>query len=80
MTENTTQEIFYQDLFDEITSNLPEKEEILQAIEDGVERAMWQMITNATSMPCQDFYDTIKEAAEKSFSGIVIDIKQQESQ
>lgn len=36
------------------------KEELLGAIRDGVYEAMWQMITNATSMPCNDFYDTVK--------------------
>ena len=39
-----------------LTPKLPDitKEELLAAIRDGVYDAMWQMITNATSMPCND--------------------------
>lgn len=44
-----------------------DKEEILGAIRDGVRDAMWQMITNATGMPCHDFFDTINNAAHKAF-------------
>jgi hypothetical protein len=50
-----------------IAENL-DPERIYQSIEEGVYRAMWQMITNATDMPCADFYDSIKIAAEKAFS------------
>ena len=32
------------------------KQELLDAIRDGVADAMWRMITNATSAPCADFY------------------------
>jgi hypothetical protein len=34
------------------------------AIAEGVYRAMWEMITNATDAPCADFYATIERAAE----------------
>jgi hypothetical protein len=37
------------------------KEELLDAIREGVHDAMWRMITGATSMPCHDFYATVKE-------------------
>lgn len=37
------------------------KEELLDAIREGVHDAVWRMITNATSMPCHDFYDMVKE-------------------
>jgi hypothetical protein len=37
------------------------KEELLGAIRDGVHDAIWHMITNATDMPCHDFYDTVKD-------------------
>jgi hypothetical protein len=43
-----------------------DEDRFYEAVADGVERAMWRMITNATQMPCEDFYDTIKEAAEKA--------------
>jgi hypothetical protein len=37
------------------------KRELLDAIREGVHDVVWQMITNATSMPCHDFYDTLQE-------------------
>ena len=40
------------------------KQELLDAIRDGVRDAMWRMITNATSMPCADFYATVKDGVE----------------
>jgi len=42
-------------------------EKVYEAIAEGVERAIWRMITNATDMPCQDFYDTIEKAAKEAF-------------
>ncbi len=45
-------------------------QEIYDAIEHGVHRAIWQMIISGTDMPCADFYDTIKEAATKAFSDL----------
>jgi hypothetical protein len=50
--------------------HLPElsKEELMEAIADGVERAMWQMITNATQAPCHDFFDTIGDAVERAMT------------
>lgn len=44
------------------------KDEFLQAVSEGVENAIWAMITNATSCPCTDFYETIQKAAENAFS------------
>lgn len=44
-------------------------EKIYGAIRDGVSDAIWKIATNATSMPCADFYEHIKagvrEAVEK---------------
>ena len=37
------------------------KQELLDAVRNGVSDAMWQTITNATSMPCHDFFDTVKQ-------------------
>jgi hypothetical protein len=37
------------------------KQELMEAIRGGVHDAMWEMITNATSWPCHDFFDMIKE-------------------
>ena len=58
--------------YDMIDDLDPEK--FYEATAAGVDRALWRMITNATQMPCTDFYDTIKEAAEKSFSNCVVSV------
>ena len=29
---------------------------------------MWQMITNATSMPCHDFFDTVKDGVAQGMT------------
>ncbi len=47
-----------------------EAEKVYEAIAEGVERAIWRMITNATDMPCQDFYDTIHKAAKEAFEKV----------
>jgi len=47
-------------------------DKIYEAISTGVERAMWQMITNNTDMPCADFYDTIQKAAKEAFEEVTI--------
>jgi hypothetical protein len=49
-----------------VNLNSLDADEVYQAIRDGVHDAMWQMITNATHMPCHDFYDTLKDAVEKA--------------
>ena len=41
-------------------------EQLLQAVRDGVCDAMWQMMTNATPMPCNDFYDTVKDGIKEA--------------
>src|SRR4051812_24928940 len=47
-------------------TKLPEvtKQELLDAIRAGVRDALWEMITNATSTPCGDFYDTVRDGVE----------------
>lgn len=35
-------------------------DQIYQAIREGVADAMWRLMTNATDMPCNDFYDHVK--------------------
>ncbi len=37
------------------------KQELLEAISEGVYHAIWQMITNDTSAPCADFFETVKQ-------------------
>ena len=37
---------------------------VYEAIAEGVKRAMWQMMTNATSAPCADFYQMVKDGTQ----------------
>lgn len=37
------------------------RKDMMEAVSEGVRRAVWQMITNATDMPCADFFDAVKE-------------------
>ena len=41
------------------------KQELFDAIRAGVHDAIWRMITNATDMPCADFYEMIQKGVEK---------------
>jgi hypothetical protein len=42
------------------------KEELQEAISEGVERAFWRMITNATAMPTADFFDSVEQGVMKA--------------
>lgn len=44
------------------------KEEIFEKIREGVHDAFWQLFSSATMMPCQDFYDTVKEGVKEAIS------------
>jgi hypothetical protein len=46
---------------------------VYRAIYEGVYDAMWQMITNATMMPCSDFFAAIEKAAENAFSKLALE-------
>lgn len=41
-------------------------EKIYEAIKDGTCLAIWRMITNATDMPCADFFDTVKDGVKEA--------------
>jgi len=41
-------------------------EQFFEAIKEGVGESIWKIATNATHMPCADFYDSIKEGVEKA--------------
>lgn len=56
---------------DEVSAAFPSAEQIVEAIRDGVRAAMWQMITNATDMPCADFYDTIEKAVRQAAEDVL---------
>jgi hypothetical protein len=40
------------------------REDMMEAIRQGVEDGIWRIATNNTLTPCQDFYDTIKQGVE----------------
>jgi hypothetical protein len=46
------------------------KEELLNAIHQGVEDAMGQMITNATDCPCEDFFDSVRKGVSDGIRNI----------
>ena len=46
------------------------KYEFLDAVESGVKSAIWELATDATDMPCADFYESIKSGAESAIKGI----------
>ncbi len=52
------------------------KKEFLQAIEKGVSDAFWSMITNATSYPCADFYEAIRQGAKAAIDGATISVNE----
>jgi len=41
---------------------------LLHAVRQGVADAIWRVATNATDMPCADFYETIKEGVSEAMS------------
>lgn len=43
------------------------KSEMHGAIAEGVDRAIWRMITGVTQMPSMDFWDTLEKAMERAF-------------
>lgn len=47
-------------------SGLIRTDQFFEAIKEGVAMAIWKVATNATSMPCADFYDSIKAGVEKA--------------
>lgn len=47
-------------------SGLIRSEQFFEAIKSGVSQSMWEMITNATDMPCSDFFNMIKEGTKEA--------------
>ena len=48
----------------------PSKQDILEAISDGVDVAITRMIRGITDCPSGDFWFTLKEAMEKAFEKV----------
>lgn len=46
------------------------KQEMHEAVAEGVDRAIWRMITGVTDMPSMDFWDTLKGSIERAFERI----------
>ena len=44
--------------------------DIFEAVAEGVDRAIWRMITGITQMPSSDFWDTLKTAIETAFERV----------
>ena len=42
------------------------KDELKEAVTEGVRRAFWDMITNATQAPCADFFDSVKDGVKEA--------------
>lgn len=42
------------------------KQEYIEAIKEGVARGIFRIASNATDMPCADFYDSIKKGVENA--------------
>lgn len=47
-------------------------DKVYEAIAEGVDRAIWRMISNDTKTPCKDFYLTIAKAAREAFEKVSI--------
>jgi hypothetical protein len=43
---------------------------VCDAIRKGVAEAIWRVATNATDMPCTDFYEAIKDGAAEGISKV----------
>lgn len=54
-----------KEVFLELTQNMNSLQ-FQEAIKEGVQSAIWQVATNATDMPCADFYDSIQKGVEKA--------------
>jgi hypothetical protein len=54
------------------------KRELQDAIAEGVYRAFWDMITNATTMPCADFYKAVRNGVKEAMSSASINIRSED--
>lgn len=46
-------------------SGLIRTDQFMEAIRSGVSDGIWRIATNATQMPCADFYEMIKEGVKE---------------
>lgn len=49
-----------------------DQETAYRAIFDATVQVLEKNLFGSTMMPCADFYETIKEAAEKAFSTVIV--------
>ena len=52
-------EVFKQKM--KLIKQADDERKFYEAVRQGVHDAVWRMITNATDMPCTDFFDAIQE-------------------
>lgn len=53
------------------------RDDMMEAISEGVRRAIWEIANNATDAPCADFYDAIKAGTESGIS--ILEIRHAET-
>jgi hypothetical protein len=54
------------------------KQELQDAITEGVYRAFWDMINNATHAPCADFYEAVQKGVKEAMSSASINIRSED--
>ena len=47
-----------------------EDDKFYEAIAEGVRRAVWDIATNATDAPCQDFYEYIQKGVKEAHEAL----------
>jgi hypothetical protein len=50
-----------------------EDDRFYHAVREGVADAMWRMITNATDMPCADFFEMVRKGVAEGFKRAAAD-------
>lgn len=57
---------FVEMMTDDGNFSLLTAKDVFEAIRDGTSAGIWRIATNATHMPCADFYDSIKEGVTQA--------------
>ena len=51
------------------------REPFFKAIRQGTQDSIWQIATNATSAPCADFYDMIKQGVKEGTENLTVNCR-----
>lgn len=56
---------------DAVAGHMPKipKADVLSAMTEGVKSAIWDVASNSTDMPCNDFYEAIKAGVKSGVEG-----------